>query len=164
VAACLWCLPLVWRPAFGHFPWLLLVLSTAVRGGSSSKSSCDVRKAGSVRVCICTTLLASTSELRQGGCLQAHARTRTCICLHPVALFSFNTLSCTADIDGVSARQVYLCIAEAEHTRTHTHTHQVEKYTNPWLHLKFQYGNAKGKAFTEEEVCWYVRTVVNTPV
>ncbi len=28
---------------------------------------------------------------------------------------------------------------------------KVEKYTNPWLHLKFQYGNAKGKAFTEEE-------------
>ena len=27
----------------------------------------------------------------------------------------------------------------------------MEKYTNPWLHLKFQYGNAKGKAFTEEE-------------
>mmetsp|Transcript_19667 Transcript_19667/g.40054 ORF Transcript_19667/g.40054 Transcript_19667/m.40054 type:complete len:1001 (-) Transcript_19667:199-3201(-) len=28
---------------------------------------------------------------------------------------------------------------------------KVEKYVNPWQHLKFQYGNAKGKAFTEEE-------------
>mmetsp|Transcript_9541 Transcript_9541/g.23280 ORF Transcript_9541/g.23280 Transcript_9541/m.23280 type:complete len:1000 (-) Transcript_9541:139-3138(-) len=28
---------------------------------------------------------------------------------------------------------------------------KVEKYANPWQHLKFIYGNAKGKAFTEEE-------------
>mmetsp|Transcript_59635 Transcript_59635/g.158716 ORF Transcript_59635/g.158716 Transcript_59635/m.158716 type:complete len:1056 (+) Transcript_59635:1184-4351(+) len=28
---------------------------------------------------------------------------------------------------------------------------KVEKYGNPWQQLKFQYGNAKGKAFTEEE-------------
>uniref|UniRef100_A0A6U2D0V6 Uncharacterized protein n=2 Tax=Hemiselmis andersenii TaxID=464988 RepID=A0A6U2D0V6_HEMAN len=28
---------------------------------------------------------------------------------------------------------------------------KVEKYANPWQQLKFQYGNAKGKAFTEEE-------------
>eukprot|EP00293_Proteomonas_sulcata_P009448 CAMPEP_0184290208 /NCGR_PEP_ID=MMETSP1049-20130417/2548_1 /TAXON_ID=77928 /ORGANISM="Proteomonas sulcata, Strain CCMP704" /LENGTH=298 /DNA_ID=CAMNT_0026597327 /DNA_START=45 /DNA_END=941 /DNA_ORIENTATION=- len=28
---------------------------------------------------------------------------------------------------------------------------KVEKYSNPWQHLRFQYGNAKGKAFTEEE-------------
>uniref|UniRef100_A0A7S0M6D0 Uncharacterized protein n=1 Tax=Cryptomonas curvata TaxID=233186 RepID=A0A7S0M6D0_9CRYP len=28
---------------------------------------------------------------------------------------------------------------------------KVEKYSNPWQQLKFQYGNAKGKAFTEEE-------------
>ncbi|KAJ1475998.1 hypothetical protein T484DRAFT_1826400, partial [Baffinella frigidus] len=30
-------------------------------------------------------------------------------------------------------------------------TAKVERYAAPWQQLKFQYGNAKGKAFTEEE-------------
>jgi SWI/SNF-related matrix-associated actin-dependent regulator of chromatin subfamily A member 5 len=33
----------------------------------------------------------------------------------------------------------------------HAVKRKVERYASPWQHLKFQYGNAKGKAFTEEE-------------
>jgi len=40
---------------------------------------------------------------------------------------------------------------QKRHECMHAVKRKVEKYTNPWLHLKFQYGNAKGKAFTEEE-------------